>query len=299
MSRIAYVNGRYVTHTKATVHIEDRGYQFADGVYEVMAVADGRMLDEQAHLARLERSLAALRIPEPMTKAALAHILREVIRRNRLRNGIVYLQVTRGVARRDHAFPDSVVPSVVVTARRPKRATAGQLENGVKVVTIPDIRWRRCDIKSIALLANVLGKQQAKEAGAHEAWLVDEDGHVTEGTSSSAWIVTSSDELLTRQLDQRILAGVTRGVVAQTAAALGLRLVERRFNVAEAKCAAEAFMTGTTTTVMPVVQIDDSVIGEGKPGPVSRQLREALELNIKEAEGERLLQSAAPARLDL
>lgn len=285
MSRIAYVNGRYVTHIKATVHIEDRGYQFADGVYEVMAVADGRLLDELAHLARLERSLAALRIPEPMTKAALAHIVREVIRRNRLRNGIVYLQVTRGVARRDHAFPDSVVPSVVVTARRPKRATAGQVENGVKVVTIPDIRWRRCDIKSVALLANVLGKQQAKDAGAHEAWLVDEDGYVTEGTSSSAWIVTSSDELLTRQLDQRILAGVTRGVVAQTAAALGLRLVERRFSVAEAKCAAEAFMTGTTTTVMPVVQIDDSVISEGKPGPVSRQLREALELNIKEARG--------------
>jgi D-alanine transaminase len=282
MSRIAYVNGRYVPHSRASVHIEDRGYQFADGVYEVMAVAGGAMVEEEAHLDRLDRSLDALRIPAPMARTALRHVLREVIRRNRLDRGIVYLQVTRGVARRDHAFPDSARPSLVVTARGPKRPAPRQVEDGVKVITIPDIRWRRCDIKSVALLANVLGKQQAKEAGAFEAWMVDDAGNVTEGTASNAWIVTAAGELVTRNLDQRILAGVTRGVVGHVAGELGLSLRERSFSVAEAKAAVEAFVTGTTAMVMPVVRIDDASIGAGRPGPVAQRLRAAYENAISE-----------------
>ncbi len=282
MSRIVYVNGRYVRHADASVHVEDRGYQFADGVYEVMAVASGRLMDEECHLDRLDRSLAALHIASPMSRAALRHVLREVIRRNRLTRGIVYLQVTRGVARRDHAFPERATPSIVVTARGPKRATPLLAETGVKVITIPDIRWRRCDIKSVSLLANILGKQQAKEAGAFEAWMVDDDGDVTEGTASNAWIVTREGELVTRNVDQRILAGITRGMVTNIVGKLGLKLRERPFSVAEAKAAVEAFLTSTTSMVMPVVQIDDSMIGNGEPGPLSKWLRRAYQDAISE-----------------
>lgn len=182
MSRIAYVNGRYVPHREAAVHIEDRGYQFADGVYEVTAVRDGKLIDEDRHLERLARSLRELRIERPMSDAALKLVTRELLRRNGVRDGIVYLQVTRGVARRDHAFPADARPSIVMTTKRTKGPPAKAVEEGVSVITIPDQRWARCDIKSVSLLPNVLGKQRAKEAGAFEAWQVDRAGHVTEGT---------------------------------------------------------------------------------------------------------------------
>lgn len=273
MSRIAYVNGAYVRHRDAAVHVEDRGYQFADGVYEVVAVAGGRMVELERHLRRLERSLGELRIAMPMPESALRHVLAEVIRRNRLSDGIVYLQITRGVARREHAFPKDVAPSMVITARRLKPPPADLVEKGVAVITIPDIRWKRCDIKSISLLPNVLGRQQAREAGAYEAWMVDEAGFVTEGTASNAWIVTGDGALVTRHLDQLILSGVTRLSVIDIAREYGLTPVERPFTVAEAKQAAEAFVTGTTAMVMPVVRIDGDPVGDGRPGPLARKLR--------------------------
>jgi D-alanine transaminase len=212
MSRIAYVNGRYLPHGDAAVHIEDRGYQFADGIYEVIAVKDGALIDEALHMARFERSLSELRIAPPMSRRTLELVMREVIRRNRFSNGIVYLQATRGVARRDHPFPADIRTSLVITARAARPANRKAQEEGVKVISIPDIRWARCDIKSVSLLPNVLGKQQAREAGAYEAWQVDRDGMVTEGTSTNAWIVTQDGELVTRQTGNAILnaPGVAR-----------------------------------------------------------------------------------------
>jgi D-alanine transaminase len=273
MSRIAYVNGRYLPHADASVHIEDRGYQFADGVYEVVAVQDGALIDEALHLARLDRSLGELRIAAPMSRRALSLVLREVIRRNRVRDGIVYLQATRGVAPRDHPFPTATPPSLVITARRGRPANPKTLNEGIKVITIPDIRWARCDIKSIGLLPNVLGKQQAREAGAFEAWQVDASGTVTEGTSTNAWIITASGELVTRQASSAILNGCTRLALLDIARRIGLTLVERPFSVAEAKAAREAFLSSTTNPVLPIVRIDETAIGDGKPGPLGAKLR--------------------------
>ncbi len=277
MSRIAYVNGRYVPHRDARVHVEDRGFQFADAVYEVIAVRDGRFVDEEPHLRRLERSLRELRMARPMSETALKTVMREVIRRNGVRNGIIYLQVSRGVAPRDFAFPKAARPSLVMTARHQRGPNPRLVEEGVDIITIPDIRWARPDIKSVALLPNALGKQQAKEAGAYEAWQVDRNGHVTEGTSSNAWIVTASGELVTRQADTSILNGVTRLSLIGLLKAEGLRLVERPFSVAEAKAAREAFLTSATNFVLPVVRIDGAPIGNGHPGSIVRRLREAYE----------------------
>lgn len=283
MSRIAYVNGRFVPHRKAVVHIEDRGYQFADGVYEVTAVQGRQLIDEALHLARLDRSLAELSIAAPMSRRALGFVLREVIRRNRVRDGIVYLQVTRGVAPRDHPFPTDARTSLVITARRARPANRKALAEGIKVITIPDIRWARCDIKSIALLPNILGKQQAREAGAYEAWQVDGAGLVTEGTSTNAWIVTTAGELVTRQASNAILNGCTRLALLDIARDIGLTFVERPFSVSEAKAAREALLTSTTSLVLPIVSIDDTAIGDGKPGPLGRKLRE---LYVAHAEGQ-------------
>jgi D-alanine transaminase len=274
MSRIAYVNGRYLPHRAATVHIEDRGYQFADGVYEVIAVQRGALVDEGLHLRRLERSLRELRIAEPMAEGALKTVMREVIRRNRVRDGIIYIQMTRGVAPRDHAFPKNPVTQVVMTARRGKPPSAETIAAGVRVITIPDQRWVRCDIKSVSLLPNILGKQQAREAGAYEAWQVDRDGNVTEGTSTNAWIVTEAGEVVTRQASEAILNGITRLALIDVIEEHGFRLVERPFSVAEAKHAREAFLTSTTAFVLPVVRIDEAVVAEGKPGPLTRKLRD-------------------------
>ncbi|MFZ3233885.1 MAG: D-amino-acid transaminase [Stellaceae bacterium] len=274
MSRIAYVEGQYLPHRSAGVHIEDRGYQFADGVYEVLAVVGGRLVDEAPHLRRLARSLGELQIAPPMSEAALKIVLREVVRRNGVEDGIVYLQVTRGAAPRDHAFPKAAKPVLVVTSRRRRLPDPRLAMDGIAVITIPDIRWQRCDIKSVALVANVLGKQQAREAGAYDAWQVDRDGFVTEGTSTNAWIVTADGAVVTRHADGAILDGVTRLALFDIIAREGLRVVERRFDVAEAKTAREAFLTSTTAELLPVVAIDGDKVGDGAPGPLSRRLRE-------------------------
>jgi D-alanine transaminase len=276
MSRIAYVNGRYRDLRDACVNVEDRGYQFADGVYEVCEVRGARLVDFARHMARLQRSLRELQIDEPMPITALAIIMREVVRRNRVTYGIVYLQVTRGVARRDHAFPpSSVKPSVVVTARaldyEKKQQTAA---TGIKVITLAENRWPRVDIKSVSLLPNVLAKQEAREKGAYEAWYVDSDGFITEGASSNAWIVTKDGRAVTRSVDRGILAGITRAVLVEVMGALQIRLEERPFTPAEAHEAAEAFVTSASQIVMPVVAIDGQVVGNGQPGGITRQLRE-------------------------
>ncbi|MGD9922322.1 MAG: D-amino-acid transaminase [Pseudorhodoplanes sp.] len=275
MSRIAYVNGRYLPQRDAAVHVEDRGYQFADGVYEVCEVRGGRLIDERRHIERLQRSLSELRIALPMSLAALGIVLHETVRRNRVRDGIVYLQITRGVAKRDHAFPVAdTPPSVVVTASRidPARTERVAAE-GIAVVTLPDNRWDRVDIKSIALLPNVLAKQLAREQGAREAWFVAPDGTVTEGASSNAWIVTTGNEVVTRKADRSILRGITRTVLLDVLRAQGLILVERAFTVAEAIGAREAFITSASQTVMPVVRIDGQPVGNGAPGLIASALR--------------------------
>ncbi len=278
MSRIAYVNGRYLPHAHATVHVEDRGYQLADGVYEVCEVLGGRLVDERRHMTRLGRSLGELAIRWPTTPAALGVVLREVVRRNRIADGLVYVQVTRGVAPRDHAFPPAAVPpALVVTAKSLAQAPRDErAAKGVAVITVPDNRWGRVDIKTTGLLPNVLAKQKAREAGAFEAWFVDADGFVTEGSSTNAWIVTADDVLVTRPADAGILRGITRTVLAEAAAGEGLRLDERRFSVAEALAAREAFLTSATAAVTPIVKIDGSRIGSGKPGPVAAHLRQAF-----------------------
>jgi D-alanine transaminase len=274
MSRVAYVNGRFVPHSHAEIHVEDRGYQFADGVYEVVLVQNGVMVDEVPHLDRLDRSLDELRIDRPMSRGALRSVMRELVRLNRIRTGLVYMQVTRGVARRDHPFPKNTRPSLVMTAKRLAMASPETVENGVKVITIRDIRWERCDIKSVALLPNVLGKQQARENGAYEAWQVDDEGNVTEGTSSNAWIVTQDGELVTRPATNEILNGITRLSILKLADRQGLKFVERAFSVDEAKRAREAFVSSATSFVTPVTQIDDTVIGNGKAGTLSTGLRQ-------------------------
>lgn len=287
MARYAYVNGRYVDHRQARVHIEDRGYQLADGVYEVVGVRDGRLIDEGPHLDRLDRSLRELRISWPVPRAALEFIIRELMRRNRLHDGLVYMQVTRGVARRDHAFPTQPVkPALVLTTKNTKRAEADP-GTGVAVLSQPDIRWERCDIKTVALLPNVLAKQAARERGAYEAWLVDDKGCVTEGASTNAWIVTPDGELVTRQTDTGILAGITRQTLKSLCSSLQLKFVERPFTLAEAKKAREAFITSATSFVTPVVKIDGEAVGDGKPGPTARRLRE--EYVRFAAEGEAVL----------
>ncbi|KAB7739360.1 D-amino-acid transaminase [Parvibaculum sedimenti] len=277
MSRIAYVNGRYVRHADAGVHIDDRGYQFADGVYEVCGIRGGKLMDEELHLARLQRSLAELRIASPMPLSALRQVLREVVRRNRVENGLVYFQVTRGVAPRDHPFPAGPVkPSLVITAKRLNMARIQQsAEKGVAVVTMPDLRWARRDIKSIALLPNILAKQAAREAGAYEAWLVDAEGYVTEGSSTNAWIVDKFGRLVTRSTGPEILSGITRTVLLETAKREGIEIVERPFTPDEAKSAREAFISASSAVIIPVVRIDDTAIGNGAPGSITLRLREA------------------------
>lgn len=274
MPRFAYVNGRYLPHSKACVHVEDRGYQFGDGVYEVVAILGGRPIDETLHLDRLERSLRELRIGMPMGRKGLMMTMHELVRRNGVRNGLVYLQITRGVAPRDHKFPAVSDPTLVMTTKRMSHERHRSAAAGVKVITIPDIRWQRCDIKSTSLLPNCLGKQQAVEAGAYEAWQIDADGLVTEGTSSNAWIVTGDGHLMTRPTGSEILGGITRATILRIAGEEGLAIEERPFSVAEAQRAREAFLSSATSFVTPVVQVDDKVIGDGRPGPLTSRLTE-------------------------
>ncbi|MEE2566590.1 D-amino-acid transaminase [Hyphobacterium marinum] len=279
MSRIAYVDGRFVPHNAAAIHIEDRSVQFADAVYEVWGVKDGALLDSDGHFTRLERSLGELKIAMPVGREALAEALFELIRRNRLRNGLVYLQVSRGKARRDHAFPGpDVKPCVIATAKRVDfAALVKKAETGIAVKTMPDQRWARCDIKTVSLLANVLAKQAAKETGAQEAWLTDRDGFVTEGSSSNAWIVTPEGALVTRPASNAILNGITRRTLISVAQGRGLTFEERPFTVDEALAAREAFITNASSMLMPVVTIDGQPVGNGHPGSLTTELRTAYQ----------------------
>lgn len=275
MSRYAYVNGAFVRHRDAAIHIEDRGYQLSDGVYEVWAVMDGKLADPEGHFARLWRSLDELRIAHPMSRAALTAVLREVVRRNRVKEGLLYLQVTRGVARRDHAFPNpEVAPAVTATIRPVDRvASEAKAAKGYSAVTVPENRWGRCDIKSVALLPNALAKQAAREQGALEAFFVDELGFVTEGASSNAWIVDQDGSLRTRDTQANILRGVTRGTLLQVMAEQGLTVNERPFTVAEAQAARECFISGAGSLVSPIVSIDGKPVGDGEVGPLATTLR--------------------------
>ena len=275
MTRVVYVNGRYLPYAKATVHVEDRGFQFADAVYEVIEVRSGALIEASRHLGRLVRSLGELGMPMPMTEAALRIILHQTVRRNRVRDGMAYLQVTRGVAPRDFDMPAASTPAGIVCLARdiPKAFREKQAELGIAVVTVPDIRWGRCDIKTTMLLPAVLAKQNARARGAKEAWLVDAEGFVTEAASANAWIVSQDGLLVTRALSATILPGVTRAALIDLVAAEGLVLQERAFTPAEAAAAKEAFVTSATSTVMPVVKIDGAMIGDGSPGPIAQRLR--------------------------
>ncbi len=273
MSRVAYVNGRYAPQRHASVNIEDRGYQFADGVYEVVLINGGRFLDEDRHLARLQRSLAEIRLAAPMNAASLKLVMREVVARNRVRDGLVYIQVTRGVAWRDHPFPARPVPpAVVVTTRRLAPFPADVATWATAAITQPDQRWARCDIKSVGLLPNVLARQAAREQGASEAILVDADGMVTEGAATTAWIVDHHGVLRTRHLDQIILPGCTRGALMALMEAAGIDFEERAFSADELRQAREAFVTSATSYVRPVVKLDGAPVGDGTVGPVTRDL---------------------------
>jgi len=282
MSRVAYVNGRYLPQREAAVNVEDRGYQFGDGVYEVVHIYDGRFIDEDRHLARLERSLKEIRLTQPMGLGSLRRVLREVVARNRVREGLVYIQVTRGVARRDHPFPTKPIPpAIVVTTRRvppfPKDVARWQ----AAAITTPDLRWARCDIKSVGLLPNVLARQAAREQGAYEAILVNAEGMVTEGAATSVWIVDQNGVLRTRHLDHVILPGCTRGSLIALMQEAGIAFEERAFSAEELRASREAFVTSATSYVRPIVRLDGKPIGDCEVGPVTRQLFELFARHVQ------------------
>jgi D-alanine transaminase len=291
MARVVYVNGTYAAYGDALVHVEDRGFQFADGVYEVCEVRDARLIDERLHIDRLFRSMRELRIEPPMGRRALGVVMRETVRRNRVRDGHIYLQITRGVASRDFAFPSADTPTTIVCYAHGKSLAAREKKasQGVGVVTMPDIRWGRPDIKSVALLANVLARQMAQDAGANEAWLVDDNGFVTEGAACNAWIVTAENDIMTRPAENGILRGITRTVLVEGLRAEGLNFVERAFTVAQAQAAREAFNSSAVGLIMPVVSIDGQPVGEGRPGPVAKRLRQLFHGWAKSSSGRSLL----------
>lgn len=278
MPRIAYVNGRYLPHSEAAVHVEDRGFQFADGVYEVCEVRHGFIVDLTRHLNRLERSLSELRMPMRMSRAALTLVIREVLRRNHVRNGLYYMQVTRGAARRDHVFPGPDTPmTVVITAKSTDPSIiAKKNENGISAITVRDNRWDRVDIKTVGLLPNCMARQQAKEAGAAEAIYVDDEGRVKEGAATNVWIVDEFGTLVTRPADHGILRGITRTTLMDVADKLGIPYREDYFTVDEMLKAREVFITAATSICFPVVTIDGTTIANGHPGSVSQKIREAF-----------------------
>jgi len=278
MSRIAYVNGAYRPHAEAAVHIEDRGFQFADGVYEVCEVRHGLIVDLTRHLDRLGRSLSELKMAWPMSRTALTLVIRQVLKKNRVKNGLFYIQVTRGVARRDFVFPAvGTAPTLVITAKNTSPAViAAKNTNGIKAITVTDNRWDRVDIKSVGLLPNALARQAAKEQGAAEAILVDHDGMVKEGAASNVWMVDDDGTLLTRPAEHGILRGITRTTLMDVAARLGLTIREEAFSVDKMKGAREVFITAATSICFPVVQVDETVIANGHPGSVSQKIREAF-----------------------
>ncbi len=278
MSRIAYIDGSYQPLNVPGIMVEDRGYQFADGIYEVCAVRNGKLLDEEMHLARLDYSLNELKIPAPMPRAALRQVMRETLRRNHIRDGILYMQVSRGVAARDHMYAPDIKPVLVMTARPMNMARRdGIMQNGIEVISVPDQRWARCDIKSISLLPNVLARQSARDAKVQEAWQIDGQGMVTEGAATNAWIVDKDNCLRTRPASNEILNGIVRQVILQCAKDSGLTVKEQPFSLAEALQAKECFSTASTMSVFPVVKIDGNKIADGKPGAVSRQLSDAYD----------------------
>jgi D-alanine transaminase len=281
VARIAYVNGRYRPLAGEAIALEDRGYQFADGVYEVIKVLGGRPRDLERHLDRLQRSLAALEIAEPMSRAALRSVLLETLRRNRLGEALIYLQITRGTAPRNHVYPKGARPALVVTVRKPSFPGVREREEGVGVITLPDLRWGRCDIKSISLLANVMARQQAATAGCREAWLIDRDGKVTEGSASNAYIVDQGGQLVTHPLSERILGGITRSVILELARADGIPVVERPFSLAEAQAAREAALSSTSSLLLPVTAIDERIVGNGHPGTVVRRLMALYDAHLQ------------------
>ena len=279
MSRIAYIDGVYQPLNQPGIYVEDRGYQFADGVYEVCAIRNGQLMDEEAHLERLDYSLKELDIAAPMSPQALKLVMRETVRRNLVRNGLVYLQVTRGVAARDHSFAAGLKPVLVITARASDPAKrAAILQNGIEVISVPDQRWARCDIKSISLLPNVLARQNARNEGVQEAWQIDAEGFVTEGAATNAWIVDAQGRLRTRPASNDILNGIIRQVLFQCAAEAGIEVLEHAFTLEEAKAAQEAFSTASTMALFPVVKIDGQGIGDGQTGPLTQKLSAAYDL---------------------
>ena len=271
MPRVSYVNGQYLRHRQAAVHVEDRGYQFADAIYEVIAIVGGRLVDEALHFERLERSLREIRMEMPFSREIFRLKIAELLRLNRLRNGSLYIQVSRGVAPRNHKLPETIIPSVVITVRPLVPPSVDLLKDGVAVITVPDIRWKRPDIKSVALLANILAKDEAVRRNVYEAWQVNSEGEVSEGTSTNAWIVKDGC-LVTHPAGTGILNGVTRLALLKIANRAGVDIVERPFSVDEAISADEAFLTSTSSFLIPVVRIDDKQIGDGRPGPVSAGL---------------------------
>jgi D-alanine transaminase len=273
MSRTIFLNGSFLPAEDAKVPVMDRGFLFADGVYEGMGVLGGRLVDNDAHLERLERSLAEVRIPNPYSRREWTRLEEELVSRNGMAEGFLYLQVTRGVAERDFLFPKAAAPTVMMFTQAKAIVNSPLAETGIAVASMPDLRWKRRDIKSLSLLAQVLAKQQAAEAGAHEAWMVDEDGFVTEGGSSSAFIITAGGSIVARPLSQAILPGITRRSLLRFAREAGLVIEERRFTLAEAFEAAEAFNTSASTFVLPVVSIDGRPVGTGRPGALTRRLR--------------------------
>jgi D-alanine transaminase len=274
--RFAYVNGRYVPHGAAGVHIEDRGLQLGDSIYEVFAVRNGHLRDEEGHLDRLERSVGEIQIAVPMGRAALKLVMRELVRRNHIREGLLYLQVSRGAVKRDHPIPAVVPRPTLILTARPYDFTGAEkrASGGVAVITQPDLRWGRCDIKTTQLLANLLAKTEARKAGAYEAWLVDRDGNVTEGASTNAWIVDKDGHIVTRALSNAILPGVTRRVIMEAAAEAQMPVVERAFTPDEVKSAREAFISSAANAATSITSIDGVQIGDGKPGPLSRRIAE-------------------------
>jgi D-alanine transaminase len=278
MSRIAYIDGVYQPLNMPGILVEDRGYQFADGVYEVCAIRGGKLLDEARHLDRLDYSLAALDMPPPMSRAALQQVMRETLRRNRVRDGILYMQVSRGVAPREHMFNPDLKPVLVITARPIAADRRAQImKKGISVVSVPDQRWARCDIKSISLLPNVLARQSARNAKVQEAWQIDGQGMVTEGAATNAWIVDAKGVLRTRPASHEILNGIVRQVLLDCVADLGMKFEEKPFSLKEALTAKECFSTASTMSVFPVIEIDGQKIGAGKPGEVAKMLSDAYD----------------------
>jgi D-alanine transaminase len=286
MSRIVYVNGEFLPEEEAKISVFDRGFLFADGVYEVSTVIRGKLVENEGHLKRLGRSLAELKMAPPCSDAEIEAVQKEVVARNQIDEGMIYLQVTRGAADRDFAFPEDAKSSLVMFTQEKSVLESKSAEKGISVVTLPDIRWKRRDIKTVGLLAQSLAKQQALDAGANDAWMV-EDGYVTEGSSNNAFIITADGKLVTRDLSNEILHGITRKAVLALAERDGIEIEERAFTPEEAYEAAEAFSTSASSFVMPVVRIDDRIMSNGAPGPVSKRLRELyIEMALAEVEAQ-------------